>query len=132
MSEESMQLIKAQPHAHMRPSVWAGRLALGRFVLTLSVNQAQKPEEKQEPITNRLAALRQERGLSREELAEQLQIHPSTVIALERGNYLPSLLLALRISEFFGLPIEAIFFSPTTHHLAEERLAGEEEIDARA
>lgn len=132
MAAKSKQLIKAQPHAHMRPSVWAGRLALGRFVLTLSVNQAQKPEEEQEPLANRLAALRQEHGLSREELAEQLQIHPSTVITLERGSYLPSLRLALRISEVFGLPIEAIFFSPTTPELVEERLAGEEEIDARA
>lgn len=131
MSEKSMQPVETQPHAHLRPSVWAGRLALGRFVLTLSVNRVQGQKDEHELITNRLVALRQERELSREELAEQLQIHPSTLIAMERGSYLPGLRLALRVSEIFELPIEDIFFSPSSRHLAGERLAGEEEIDAR-
>lgn len=130
MSRKSAQPL--EPQGQLRPSVWAGRLALGRFVLTLSVNRAQGQEEAEEPIVNRLAALRQEHGLGREELAEQLKIHPSTVIAMERGEYLPSLRLALRMSEIFALPIEAIFFSPVPAHLAEEQLSSEEEINARA
>lgn len=60
-------------------------------------------------IYNRLPVLRAERGLSRQELAERLAIHYQTVGYLERGEYRPSLELAFRISEFFGLPIEAIF-----------------------
>ncbi len=127
-----MQSARTQPHAHVRPSIWAGRLSLGRFVLTLSVNNKQEQREASEQISNRLAALRQELGLSREELAEQLQIHPSTVIALEKGSYLPGLRLALRISTLFGLPIEAIFFSSDTQQPTGEQLAKEEECDARA
>ena len=113
-----MQQSKTEPHAHLRPSVWAGRLALGRLVLTLSVNRKHEQDNTAETITNRLALLRQEHGLSCEQLAEQLQIHPSTLIAIERGSYVPSLSLALRLSEVFEVPIEAIFFSPSTKHLA--------------
>ena len=60
-------------------------------------------------IHNRLAVLRAERGLSRQELAAALEINYQTVGYLERGDYSPSLELAFRIKEFFDLPIEAIF-----------------------
>jgi putative transcriptional regulator len=126
-----MQPIKTQPHAYVRPSVWSGHLTLGKFVLTLSMKRQPGQDETAQPIINRLASLRQERGLSHEELAEQLQIHPSTVVAMEKGGYLPSLRLALRVSEVFELPIEAIFFSPATQELTGVLLSGEETIDAR-
>ncbi|HEX9097427.1 MAG TPA: helix-turn-helix transcriptional regulator [Candidatus Dormibacteraeota bacterium] len=60
-------------------------------------------------IWNRITVLRAERGLSRQQLADALQINYQTVGYLERGDYNPSLELAFRISEFFGLPIEAVF-----------------------
>ncbi|HEY1013396.1 MAG TPA: helix-turn-helix transcriptional regulator [Herpetosiphonaceae bacterium] len=60
-------------------------------------------------IYNRVAVLRAERRISRRELADALGVHYQTVGYLERGEYSPSLDLALRISEFFGLPVEAIF-----------------------
>ena len=62
-----------------------------------------------ELVYNRLPMLRADRGISRNELAEALGIHYQTVGYLERGEYAPSLHLALRIGGFFGLPIEAIF-----------------------
>lgn len=67
-----------------------------------------------EPTTlhNRLAVLRAERGLSRQELADALAINYQTVGYLERGEYNPSLGLAFQIAAYFDLPIEAIF-SPT-------------------
>jgi putative transcriptional regulator len=58
---------------------------------------------------NRLPVLRAERGLSRRDLADALGVNYQTVGYLERGDYNPSLELAFRISEFFDLPIEAIF-----------------------
>jgi len=65
--------------------------------------------------------LRVERGLSRQQLADALQINYQTVGYLERGDYNPSLELVFRISEFFGLPIEAIFsrqpFAPMSSQL---------------
>ena len=60
-------------------------------------------------IHNRIAVLRAERGLSRKDLAEAIDIHYRTVGYLEHGKYNPSLELAFRLSEYFGLPIEAIF-----------------------
>jgi putative transcriptional regulator len=67
-------------------------------------------------IHNRLAVLRAERGMSRIDLANALGVNYQTVGYLERGDYSPSLELALRLSEVFALPVEAIFstkpFSP--------------------
>ncbi|AXK89072.1 helix-turn-helix transcriptional regulator [Nocardia farcinica] len=61
------------------------------------------------PIYNRIAVLRAERSLSRAALAELIEVNPQTVGALERGDHYPSLDLALRICEVFGLPVEAVF-----------------------
>lgn len=107
-----MRQFDAQPHAALRPSLWAGRLALGPIVLTLSVKREAERTQVPERIANRVAALRRERGLSRKQAADQLHIHVSTFTAMEEGRYLPSLRLALRVSELFHLPVEAIFFSP--------------------
>jgi putative transcriptional regulator len=60
-------------------------------------------------IHNRIAVLRTERGLSRQQLATALEINYQTVGYLERGDYNPSLELAFRIAEFFELPLEAVF-----------------------
>lgn len=60
-------------------------------------------------VYNRIALLRAEQGVTRRELADALGVHYQTVGYLERGKYNPSLHLALRIAEFFGLPVETIF-----------------------
>jgi DNA-binding XRE family transcriptional regulator len=60
-------------------------------------------------LHNRLALLRAERGLSRQDLARAMDIHYQTVGYLERGEYNPSLDLALRLARFFDLPVEALF-----------------------
>ena len=62
-----------------------------------------------ELVHNRLPLLRADRGISRSELAEALGIHYQTIGYIERGEYAPSLHLALRIAAFFGLPVEAVF-----------------------
>ncbi|MCD4745599.1 MAG: helix-turn-helix transcriptional regulator [Bacteroidales bacterium] len=60
-------------------------------------------------LYNRIAILRQERGISRKELAEKIGVNFQTIGYLEREEYNPSLDLAFRISEVFGLPIDFIF-----------------------
>ena len=65
--------------------------------------------EGQRQVHNRLAVLRTERGLSRRQLADKLGINFQTIGYIERGDYNPSLELALTIAEFFRLPVEAIF-----------------------
>lgn len=72
-------------------------------------------------IYNRLPLLRAERGLTRQNLADALGVNYQTIGYLERGDYNPSLDLALRISAFFNLPVERIFsrkpFRPLTEEL---------------
>ena len=60
-------------------------------------------------IHNRIAMLRAERGISRRQLADALGVHYQTIGYLERGEYSPSLYLALKISEYFEVPVEVIF-----------------------
>jgi putative transcriptional regulator len=71
-------------------------------------------------IFNRIAVLRAERGLSRQDLADELDVNYQTVGYLERGDYNPSLELVFRLSEYFGLPIEAIFSTQPFRPLSEE------------
>ena len=61
------------------------------------------------PVFNRLAALRADRGMSRQQVADAVGVHYQTIGYLERGEYRPSLLLALQISRLFDLPVETIF-----------------------
>jgi DNA-binding XRE family transcriptional regulator len=76
--------------------------------------------DSQRPVYNRLAVLRAERGLSRKQLADKLGINYQTIGYIERGDYNPSLELALSIAELFRLPVEAIFsFQPMTPLSAE-------------
>ena len=71
-------------------------------------------------IYNRIAVLRQEKGMSRRDLAEKIGVNFQTVGYLEREEYNPSLDLAFRISENFGLPIELIFSSSPLKPMMEE------------
>ncbi len=58
---------------------------------------------------NRIAMLRAERGISRRQLADALGVHYQTVGYLERGEFSPSLHLALRICDYFEVPVEVVF-----------------------
>jgi DNA-binding XRE family transcriptional regulator len=60
-------------------------------------------------VFNRIALLRVEQGVSRRELAEALGVHYQTIGYLERGEYSPSLHLALCIAAHFDLPVEVVF-----------------------
>jgi DNA-binding XRE family transcriptional regulator len=75
------------------------------------------------PIHNRIAVLRAERGMSRQDLADALEINYQTVGYLERGEYNPSLDLAFSIAALFELPITAVF-SPTQFEPMSARLYG--------
>jgi DNA-binding XRE family transcriptional regulator len=80
-----------------------------------------QPDARNGPaLFNRIAVLRAERGLSRAALAQALDINYQTVGYIERGDFNPSLELAFRISEHFGLPIEAVFSRKPFRPLSEE------------
>jgi putative transcriptional regulator len=64
-------------------------------------------------MENRLRLLRAERNWSQQDLAERLEVSRQSVNAIETGKYDPSLPLAFRIAELFGLNIEDVFVSPS-------------------
>ncbi|MFI7273725.1 helix-turn-helix transcriptional regulator [Streptomyces sp. MS19] len=74
-----------------------------------------------EQVHNRLSVVRAERKVTRRELAEAVGAHYQTIGHIERGQYNPSLDLALRIAAHFGLPVEALFslepFRPLTDEM---------------
>lgn len=61
-------------------------------------------------IDNKVKQLRTEKNITQEELAVFCGVSRQTVIAIEKGNYIPSLMLAMQLAEFFKLPVEKIFY----------------------
>ncbi len=62
-----------------------------------------------EYIVNSVYTLRTKKGLTQEEFAEKVGVTRQTVISIEKGNYTPSVLLALKIAAVFNAPVEHIF-----------------------
>lgn len=48
--------------------------------------------------------------LTQEELAKVVNVSRQTIISVEKGKYVPSVLLALKIAKYFGKPLEDIFY----------------------
>ena len=71
---------------------------------------------------NRIKTLRSDRGLSRKELAEAVEVNFQTIGYLERGDYNASLELAFKLAEFFEVPID-MAFSPRPFKTIAEELA---------
>lgn len=62
---------------------------------------------------NRIPLFRAEAGMSRKALADKVGVNPQTIGFLERGDYNPSLELALNIAAVFEVPVEQLFsFKP--------------------
>ncbi len=62
-----------------------------------------------ETLTNIVKELRTQKNISQGRLAKMVGVTRQTVISLEKGSYVPSLLLAMKISEVLEAPIEQIF-----------------------
>ena len=60
-------------------------------------------------MKNRLEELRREKGIKQEELAAAMEVSRQTIGSLENGRYNPSLILAFKLAQYFGLSIEEIF-----------------------
>ncbi len=63
----------------------------------------------QEKIKNNVSKYRTNIGMTQEDLASKVNVSRQTIIALEKGNYTPSVLLALKIAGFFQVPVEQLF-----------------------
>ncbi len=62
-----------------------------------------------ESIRNEVYEYRAKAGATQEELAGAVGVTRQTIIAIEKGNYTPSLLLAFKVAKYFKQPIEKIF-----------------------
>lgn len=60
-------------------------------------------------VINKVQFFREKEKLSKSELADLLDVSRQTIIAIEKGNYIPSVLLAMRIARFFKVTLEEIF-----------------------
>jgi len=71
-----------------------------------ATDMSRNPEE---PVFKRIEEVRTALGLTRQELADQVGVHYQTIGYLERQEYSPSLVLALRISEALNTSISELF-----------------------
>ena len=60
-------------------------------------------------ISNNVYTLRAEKSVTQEDLALAVGVSRQTIIAIEKGKYTPSVHLALKIAQFFKMPLEKIF-----------------------
>lgn len=61
-------------------------------------------------LQNRLKELRAKHGLNQQELGSRVGASRQTISLIERGDYNPSITLALRISQVFRVPVEQVFY----------------------
>ncbi len=61
-------------------------------------------------LQNRLKELRAKQGLNQQQLGSRVGASRQTISLIERGDYNPSITLALRISQVFGVPVEQVFY----------------------
>ncbi|MGB0064581.1 MAG: helix-turn-helix transcriptional regulator [Terracidiphilus sp.] len=83
-------------------------------------NERRSPQSGESGLYNRIAVLRAERGVSRQNLADAVGVNYQTIGFLERGEYGPSLKLAFAIAAYFGLPVEAIFSTEPLKPLSQQ------------
>lgn len=60
-------------------------------------------------VANRVYDARKDRNVTQEELAAAVGVTRQTIISIEKGNYVPSVLLAMKLARFFGQPVETLF-----------------------
>ena len=60
-------------------------------------------------MKNNIKELRKAKGLRQEDFANELGVTRQTIIAIENNKYDPTLELAMKISIFFGVPVNDIF-----------------------
>lgn len=60
-------------------------------------------------VSNNVQKVRKSRKVTQEELAKKVGVTRQTIIAIEKGNYTPSVLLALKIAQFFNTTVDTLF-----------------------
>lgn len=65
--------------------------------------------KEKETVSNTIQKERKEKGITQQELAEKIGVTRQTIIAIEKGNYIPSVLLALKMSAYFNKSVNDLF-----------------------
>lgn len=60
-------------------------------------------------MKNRIEEIRKEKGIRQEEFAKSMGVSRQTISSLENGRYNPSIILAYKIAQYFGMAIEEVF-----------------------
>lgn len=60
-------------------------------------------------IKNKIKVYRAMNDMTQEKLAEKVEVTRQTIIAIEKGKYVPSLTLAYKIAQEFGVGVEKVF-----------------------
>lgn len=71
---------------------------------------SRKPKDEEGLVGNQVEVIRTKAGLTRQELADEVGVHYQTIGYIERGEYSPSLVLALRIAEALEKKVEDLFW----------------------
>lgn len=62
-------------------------------------------------VSNKVFDLRKREKITQEKLADKIGVTRQTIIAIEKGNYTPSVSLAIKIAKFFNKRVEDIFLT---------------------
>lgn len=62
-----------------------------------------------EVVTSKVYEVRTGADITQEALADKVGVSRQTILAIEKGNYVPSVLLALKIARFFKKKVEELF-----------------------
>ena len=73
-----------------------------------------QPKQDKDQLENFVELFRTKREMSRQELADLVGVHYQTMSYIERGEYAPSLALALRLAEALNCKVEQLFKSKVT------------------
>ena len=69
-------------------------------------------------MRNKLAVIRKENRITQEELATAVGVTRQTVYAIEKGKFVPTVVTAIKIAQFFGLTVEDIFYTKNESNTA--------------
>lgn len=80
-----------------------------RFPRRIPPDSRTPPQPEARKLTTRVKELRLQATLTQEDLARDVGVTRQTIIAIEKGNYVPSVILALKIARRLGSPLEGVF-----------------------
>jgi putative transcriptional regulator len=66
-------------------------------------------DDMKDAVQNKIYEIRMRADITQEKLSEKIGVSRQTIIAIEKGNYIPSVLLALKLAKFFKQPVEELF-----------------------